>query len=196
MSHKIFSIKAKDTKLPLLTVTVDNDGEKTKYTITEGTYREIGCPLSGEEIDKDSLDIIARADEQRRAVAKALSLLSYADNNKKRLYMKLTLAGFSQDAAKGAVRECVMLGYVNEERQIENLIARYHRELHGPSKIIAKLVSQGYASKDIHSVMDRLSESGDLDFDNSRALLIKKKLPDGASAEQIKKLLYKYGYRK
>ena len=196
MSPKIFSIKAKDTKLPLLTLTVDNDGEKTKYTITEGTYREIGCPLSGDEIDADALSIMARADEERRAVAKALSPLSYADNNKKRLYTKLKLAGFSQDAAKGAVRECVMLGYVNEERQIEHLVLRYHRELHGPYKISARLLSQGYGQKEIHSVIDRLSDSGDLDFDRSRASLIEKKLPNDATAEQVKKLLYKYGYRK
>ena len=194
MSQRIISVRAKEAKLPLVILTVESEGKRTKYTITEGTYREIGCPLSGEEIDSGALECIEREDEQRRAVAKALSLLSYTDNNKKRLYSKLVMAGFSSNAAANAVKECVMYGYINEERQIENLVLRYHRELNGPSRIFAKLSARGYDSKQIRKVIARLTESGEVDFESAKQELIEKKLGCDASEEDVKKLLYKNGY--
>jgi SOS response regulatory protein OraA/RecX len=127
-------------------------------------------------------------------VAKALSLLSYTDNNKKRLFSKLVMAGFSSEAASYAVKDCVMHGYVNEERQIEHLIIRYHRELNGPARIFSKLSARGYDSKQIRKVLAQLTESGDVDFGSAKETLISKKLGSGASAEEIKKLLYKHGY--
>ena len=194
MNPRIFSVRAKDAKLPLVIVTVECEGAKTKYTITEGTYRDIGCPLSGEEIDLDTLDTIAREDEERRALAKALSILSYADNNKGQLFAKLKRAGFSREAASGAVKECVMRGYINEERQMEHLVTRYARELDGPIKITAKLASRGYSAKAASAAIERLKLSREIDFSESKKALIAKKFPDGASEDEIKKLLYKHGY--
>ena len=76
---KIISIKSKGKSVPVVELTCDVSGERIKYNITEGTYREIGCPLSGEEIDSGALECIEREDEQRRAVAKALSLIGGDD---------------------------------------------------------------------------------------------------------------------
>ena len=194
MSHRIFSIRSKDAKLPLIILTVEHEGEKKKYTITEGTYRDIGCPLSGEEIDPQALEAVEREDEERRALAKALSILSYSDNNKRRLFAKLISHGFSTSAAESAIKDCVIHGYINEDRQIEHLIVGYHRELHGPARIFAKLRARGYDGKQIKAAMARLSEAGELDFERSKEALIEKKLSRDASDEDIKKLLYKHGY--
>ena len=87
-----------------------------------------------------------------------------------------------------------MLGYINEERQMEHLILRYHRELNGPQRILAKLASRGYGMKESRAVMDRLIASGEMDLDAARRALIEKKLPSDASDEDVKKLLYKNGY--
>ena len=194
MSAQIRSVRAKDSKPPLVVLTVACEDIIIKYTVTEGTYRNIGCPLSGEEIDEDALEIIASEDEYRRALAKALSLISYSDKTERVLYSRLIASGFCKNAASAAVKECVMLGYVNEERQIEHLIYKYYRALEGPSKILMRLASRGYSGKDARAVLTRMRDAGELDFKASKKMLLDKKYPDGATPEEIKKLLYKYGY--
>lgn len=194
MSSVIRSVRARDTKPPMVTLTVASGEETVKYTITEGTYRGIGCPLSGVEIEDGALEVIAAEDEERRAVAKALSALSYSDKNERELYAKLVTSGFSREAAEAAVKECVMLGYVNERRQIEHLVRKYYRALEGPSRIAMRLAARGYRKDEARAVITELRESGELDFAASRAALIEKKLPEGASSEEVKKLLFKHGY--
>lgn len=196
MNAKVISVRAKDGKAPLVILYTDCDGKKSKYTISEGTYRDIGCPLSGEILDEDMLYIVAKEDERLRAIKKALNLLSYADNNEKKLYTKLVLAGFGKEASKNAVCECVRLGYVNEERQIERLIIRYWGELHGPDKIIYKLISKGYNGGLAYRIMQTLERNGEIDFDASKEKLIEKKLPCDASEADKRKLLYKFGFKK
>ena len=194
MISVIHSIRAKNTKPPTLVLTVVC-GEKTaKYNITEGTYRSIGCPLSGEEIDAATMEVIAREDEERRALAKALSVLSYSDKNRRELYARLISAGFSAPAAKAAVKECVIHGYVNESRQLEHLVMKYARALEGPTKICARLTARGYSKNAILETVSELTARGEIDLEQSKQLLISKKYPEGASSEEIKKLLYKHGY--
>ena len=113
---KIVSLKSKDEKRRLLTLIIDNDGQRFKYTISEGTYRNIGCPLSGEEISTEELEDLTLEDEKRRAMEKALRLLAYADNNGRNLLMKLRKSGFSMDASDFALRECIGLGYIDEKK--------------------------------------------------------------------------------
>lgn len=196
MSCKILSVGAKEGKTPLVVITALTDDKKQKYVVTEGTYREIGCPLSGEEIDADSLYTITSEDEKRRALAKSLNLLSYADNNKKSLLRKLTMAGFSRDASDYAIAECVMRGYVDEQRQVERLVLKHSSELLGPYKIRAKLVSRYYSPSLISKVISSLEERGEIDFKRSKAELLSTKLDKNATYEEKMKLLYKYGYLK
>lgn len=196
MNAKVTSVRSKDGKTPLVVLYMDTDGEKIKYTISEGTYRDIGCPLSGEILDDDAIEAIAEEDERRRAMQKALNVLSYADNNEKKLYAKLIIAGFGKEAATQAVRECVRLGYVNEERQIKRLIIRYWSELQGPEKIIYKLISKGYDRGTAYRMIETLVQTGEIDFEESRDKLLEKKLPSDATAADKTKLLYKFGYRK
>ena len=49
----ILSVRSKEGTVPLVVIDGESDGKKTKYTITEGTYREIGCPLSGEVLEDE-----------------------------------------------------------------------------------------------------------------------------------------------
>ena len=192
MSNKILSLKFKEKNL--LAITLEGDEGPIKYTVSESAYRKIGSPLSGDYVEDDELIIIAKEDESRRAMRKALSLLLYADNNERGLYIKLTRAGFSPTCARDTVCECVRLGYVNEERQIERIIERCKESLLGPRKILQKLLSRGYAKERVYSIMTRLEESGEIDFSEMRKELLSR-LGDGASFEEKKKILYKYGYK-
>ena len=196
MNGKILSIRTKGKSTILVEITVLLHDNKVKYVVSEGTYRKIGCPLSGEIINGDSLEALSCEDEERRALIKALSILSYADNNMRRLYSKLITHGFSKDVAKKTVEECVRLGYIDEERQLERLITKYSEELLGPKKIMAKLAQKSYSPAEISRMIRLLEDAGKLDFKKTRATLLKTKLTDGASYDEMRKLLHKYGYTK
>ena len=196
MDGKIISVRTKGKTAALVELTVISDGEKTKYTVSEGTYRKIGCPLSGEIIDGDSFDMLSRDDEERRALIKALSILSYADNNKRTLYSKLTSRGFSAEAARATVEECVRLGYIDEDAQLERFILKCHEQLLGPKKIMAKLASRSYSPSQISKMIGALEARGKIDFASSREQLLESRLPPDASYEERRKLLCKYGYTK
>ncbi len=170
--------------------------EKRKYTVSEGTYRNIGCPLSGEEIDEDMMLTVSEEDGRRRALEKALNILAYADNNEKMLYIKLMHHNFSHAEASFATEECVRLGYINEGRQIENAVRSAYSRLEGPYKITARLARRGYTQRAVRAVIDAMVESGEIDFKAQRARLLREKLPDGASTEETKKILHRYGYIK
>ena len=192
----IISVRTKGKTVTLIELSIMLDGEKVKYTVSEGTYRKIGCPLSGDIIDGDSFEELARDDGERRALAKALSILAYTDNNEKRLYLKLVNHGFSSEYAKFAVEDCVRLGYIDEDKQLERLILKYHDELLGPKKIMAKLISRSYTPAQVSKMIRALEAQEKLDFVKSKKVLLKTKLQEDASYEDRCKLLYKYGYLK
>ena len=194
MQGTVISVKPADKKGSAVKIELSLGGEKRIYTVSEGTYREIGCPLSAELIDADALELLEGEDRRRRAMKKALNILAYADNNSKNLYRKLIIAGFSKDEASLTVKECIRLGYIDEAGQIERLIIRCcESELLGPAKIFAKLAAKGYKPAEISEVMNRLREAGEIDFTESRRRLIEKKRPE--TYEERQKLLYKYGYK-
>ena len=163
------------------------------YSLSAPTYSAIGSPIRGEEISGRDFELILKEDEEYRCIKKALSLLSYADNNRRNLYSKLCRAGFSREAAASAVEECLSLGYINERRQLARLILREaNAALKGETYVRAKLVQRGYLSSDIDFVLSELKGSGEIDFDSNFRCLVEK---HGASSdEEIRKLKYKYGF--
>lgn len=170
------------------------DGARV-YTVDVSLYSSIGAPIASQEISDDALERIKFCDEVFRATKKALSLLSYSDNNRRNLILKLRRAGFSAAAAEECVSEMLRLGYINETRQLERLVLREANvNLCGKGKIVPKLVSKGYARADVESVIDSLEASGEIDFDLNKQNLILKKLGDSAEPDEVKKLLYKNGF--
>lgn len=108
---------------------------------------------------------------------------------------KLISRGIGSGVAAEVAREMVCRGYINEERQLDRLIiTEASRNLSGPRKIRAKLLTKGFTGEDIDAAIDRLTDSGEIDFKRSAELLIEKKLTRGATSEEIKQLLYKNGY--
>lgn len=181
----------------LLLLGISEEGESARYTVSEAVYASVGRPLRGEELSEEVLSEIRYFDECHRAKRKALSLLAIADNNERTLRLKLMRYGISRDIAEQTVRDMVGLGYVNEQRQLSRLVlTEANVKLCGPIKILARLSAKGYAAADIRAVMQELCDSGEIDFDLNRERLLEKKLGDTSDAEELKKLLYKYGYRK
>ena len=171
-----------------------SDGEKKlEYTVSESEYRELGSLLSGDEISDTSL--LEKCDMRYRAKLCALRILSYGDNNEKTLKRKLIAKSISADIADEVCREMVGLGYINESRQLEKLIENeVNVKLSGRRKLFAKLISKGYKKEEIESVLEDLISHGIVDFDKSSKRLTDKKFPDGASEDDIRALLYRYGY--
>ena len=190
----ILSVRSKDGTVPLVVIDGESDGKKTKYTITEGTYREIGCPLSGEVLEGDEAELLIRRDEERRALAKALSILTYADNGENQLKIKLMRHGFSKSAIDETVKECVRRGYIDDLRIIENAVLKLAADYQGKKKIIAKLTAKGFSAGTVMKTVVRLEAEGKIDFTEARRRLISEKLPPESTKEEKLKLLHRYGY--
>ncbi len=193
---RIVSVRSKGKKTVLVTLEIEENGVSKKYTVSEGTYREIGCPLSGENTDEAALLRISSEDEAHRAMAKALRVLAYADNNERTLMRKLISAGFGKEASADAVRECVRLGYINEQRQAERIIVRCAAELYGPRRILKKLTDRGYSPALGGRIITELENSGELDFKKMKQELLSKKLSPDATYDERRRLLHRYGYIK
>lgn len=197
MAIVVKSIRTRKTqggKSLLISLSIKTADGYKEYTISEGAYREIGCPLSDDIIDEEALSRIAFADELMRARRKALLVLSYGDNSEKNLRLKLLRSGARAAIADEVAREMVSLGYVNDKRQIEDLALKYSTSLFGRRKIVAKLLEKGYAREDVNAALTALSKDGRIDFKKNAALLIEKKLTPPYTREDVKKLLYKNGY--
>ena len=179
----------------LLTLGIDGDGESVRFTVSASVYAAVGRPAVGEALSEHVCAELSYADELYRAEKKALSLLSFADNNERTLMQKLLRAGFCRDVAQSVCERMVMLGYIDEERQLERLILKGANEaLLSERRICEKLRAKGYGTTLIQRVTSRLTASGEIDFSQNRDRLLSR-LPDDATDEEKNKLLYKHGYR-
>ena len=173
---------------------VELDGVRTAYCVDGKTKELVSDTSIGEELDLDVLFALKESDEKYRSMKKALSLLAYADNNKRTLYMKLLRAGFSKEVSSITVSECESHGYINEQNQLERLILKEaNGALRGPRRIIEKLCAKGYKRPEIEEILSSLEECGEIDFRENFDKLLEKH-SDGT--EECKRaLMYKYGYR-
>ena len=185
---------SKDASLLLLGIV--EEGESARYTISESAYESIGRPEAHSELDSRAMLVIKYADALYRAEKKALSLLSYADNNERTLRQKLVRSGFSQEVAEEICAKMVALGYINEHRQLERLVlSEANGKLRGPAKILPHLASKGYSLSEVRGVMSELCERGEVDFAANARRLIEKKLPTDYSEDERNQLLFRNGYK-
>ena len=177
-------------------VGVADGEEKLVLVVDKATYMSLGSPARSHEITEEEMALMRTSDNEYRALKKALSLLSYADNSKRNLKMKLLRAGFPPSAVDGAIREVVRLGYLNEDEQLRRAILyEVNSRLTGPIKLISKLSSKGYSVSLIKETVAELSDEGLIDFEENRRAVIEKKLDLDATPEQKQKLLKSYGYK-
>ena len=188
-------LKIEDAVQGYVSITVSEPEGNKKYTVRVSAYEELGMPCRGTELDGEAMDLLFRADEYYRAKRAALSILSYGDNHERTLHTKLRARSISDSVAAEVVREMVSLGYIDEARQLRRLITEdANRKLLGPRKIIPRLMAKGYSLSDVKKEFTALTDSGEIDIDKNKELLLSKYLGESRDPEETKKLLYKYGY--
>lgn len=176
-----------------LVLTVEDDGADERFCISERQYADIGSPLIGDELTDEVFRSIASLDETNRAMKKALGILSFGDNSRKNLFIKLRRAGFSSKISEKVSGEMIALGYINEERQLRRIIENeVNSRLTGPRKFTKKLYEKGYSVSKIIEITNELARSGEIDLDLSRKRLIEKYSP--LTEEETRALLYKQGF--
>ncbi|MBO5945567.1 MAG: RecX family transcriptional regulator [Clostridia bacterium] len=191
---RVTAVKPSRSKGYLVLVLSDND-KATRYTLREQEYTDVGSPMRGAELSDEAVESIRLFDEGYRARIFALRSLSLTDSSERALARKLALRGIRPSVVSEVVCEMVSLGYVNESSQLTAIVDRLaNTDLFGPRRIMAKLTAKGYSPSAVRSAIDTLRADGSIDFSRSRAELIEKKLTRGATDDEIKKLLYKYGY--
>lgn len=175
-------------------LTVSDGGERCAYTVSLSTYEMLGSPTAADEISSPDLDSIRFEDESYRALRRAMGYLSSSDKSRLEMRMKLIRAGYSPQIAESAVERLVELGYLDEDRQLDRAVQREaNYNLRGRYYIKRKLSSKGYSSSAINRAIERLTESGDVDFSSNLDKLFEKK---GVRSEEERTALeYKFGYR-
>ena len=178
-------------------VTIYISDIKSPLTVTSELYRRLGAPEVASEIDEELLFQLSEADEYYRATVRALRILSFSDNSRRRLYEKLKQKGVKSAVASRVVEDMVSLGYLDEKKQLETLVLRLANDsLFGKKKIISKLVSVGYPAAEVGNVLRALLERGEIDFNESFARLAEKKLSAEHTDEELYALKYKWGYER
>ena len=192
---KIASVRPSRSRGYISVTVLLDDGEKKTLTVSEEDYSAASSPMARDEIDTREYLILESSDEYYRARLSALRMLSYGDNNERTVIRKLSIKGIRRECAEAVAHEMTSLGYINEQKQLLNIISREANiNLSGPRKIRAKLLSKGYSAADISSAIEELVKSGEVDFERSAELLISKKLTRDATDDEKKAILYKNGY--
>ena len=168
---------------------------KRMFTLSGEDDARLGSFAAGEEIDDELISSLAEAEGRLRATEKAISLLSYGDNSPAALCRKLRSRGYDRESAEAAVATMIGKGYIREEEQAARLaVACATRKLWGRRRIISYLIGRGYGASLAREVIEMSEREGEIDFDAIKEELIAKKLDEGASYEEKRKLLYRFGH--
>ena len=190
---KVVYVRTPKTK-GYLRVGVDTGEGVSDFYLSESEYSGLGSPLTGDSVSAALLSELSYLDMKYRARLRALRILSYGDNSRSALFLKLMRAGIKRDVAEEIADEMVGFGYIDSQRQLERLITNeVNLRNTGPGKLIPKLVSKGYSHSDIEEKISQLSDRGEISFEDAKKRLLAK-LPPDSDREKIKKTLYKNGY--
>lgn len=198
MANILLSV-TENTEKKAVTLTVAYDGRggggKKVYTVGALVYEKVGRPVPGDELDDDTILELGRSVTRREAIASALRILSFGDNNRAMLRRKLIERGYTEHIADYAVEKMIERGYIRECDQIERLAVGYAKtKLWGKKRITLHLMSKGYEESDIRKVLAKLEEAGDIDFEENFNRLVSETAGSHATCEELRELKYKYGY--
>ena len=191
--RRVIYIKSTNDK-HILSLGISEGEDCARYTLDEKFVLEMGLSPRC-EIDEGDYEKIKSRDEYIRAKKKALSILSFADNSRRSLLQKLARAGIGRVCAERVTEEMQSLGYINEGKQLWRLVLRLaNSSLFGPKKIMASLVSKGYAPDAVRQTVRELIDSGEIDLSENKRKLLEKHSVDEGDTEAENRLLYKNGY--
>lgn len=144
----------------------------------------------GEESEKFIAEVGSRC-----AFVSGLRLLSYADNSRRDLFLKLTRKGHSPEHVNSAIDKLEELGYVDDRRYAENTADRLLRTKHMSAKgIKSELFRKGIDA----AVIDAVIEEAAIDPARELEALIEKKyarfLSDEKGMRKTVSALQRLGY--
>ena len=178
-----------------VTLTLQDGGHTFALVVPREDYIAAGAPARGDTLTEESVAWLRGRAEFATALRDALRILAYADNSERALTDKLLRRGIPRPAAEEAVRETVRLGYLCEERQVERLVeTEANRALNGPAKILAKCLRKGYTLPLVRRVLRQMTARGEVDFAKNGRRLAEQKLGENPPREQVRALLFRYGY--
>lgn len=188
-------LKLRDSVQGYISITVSEGGEGKTYTVRASVYEELGSPKKAAVLTEENMHTLRDADEYYRGKRAALSILSYGDNNAKTLLEKLRRRSISDQTGEKIIKEMISLGYIDERRQLERLILEdSNRKLLGPRKMMPRLLAKGYKSADIKEVYSNLTRTGEVNLGENKEKLLEKHIGTDRDDEEVKRILFKYGY--
>jgi len=171
-----------------------------KLNILYDDYLAYSEYLAGKEIPEEIYLALKTCGEVCSAWFSALSLLSYGDNTRKKLYQKLILKGYGEAAAKKAVALALKAGYIDESAQIKDALFRLANDkLFGKRRVVEELRAKGFEREGISLALSHWE--GEIDWEENKKKLLHRKfgndmprLSDAKETQKIKGFLYRYGY--
>ena len=149
-------------------------GIKTQENISDATYKEI---IEG---------VLCK-----RCKLRAMNLLQKKDYTEKQLRDKLAEGLYPCELIDDAISYVKMYKYLDDERYVRDYIA-YHISTRSKNRIVQDLVKKGIGKDMLMKVMEELydEESGDVELDQVKALLIKKHYdPDTTDFKEKQKIM-------
>lgn len=179
-----------------LTLGIDALGERLRVSVKESVLSELGIHSVPCSLDEETFTEIKTVADRYEVLKSALSILAYADNSRRQLYLKLKRRGFADELIRGAISECERLGYLNEQRQLSNLVYAYAKtKLYGRDRIVSALYAKGYPTASIRSAINELCDVGEINFDELSERLLSKFGITDPDSDEAHALLYRFGYR-
>ena len=188
MLCQIKSVSRSTSVIKLVLVT---EGKTEQLRILSTDEKAAGGFEAGMEADRALLQTLSLRYE---AVKRAISILSFGDNSALSLQKKLQERGVSAENAKFAARLMQKQGYIKESEQVARKARRLFEEKdYGPSRILAKLESEGYAQSDIEDAIASMQREG-VDFSKRGKEIFAMLVSRGESPEKAKAKVYRLGY--
>ena len=190
----------------VLTITISN-GDNAEYReliVAARMLFEVGNIAGGVipyGLTSDQFDILEYDAKLWEAVKKAIDLLAFGDNSKKRLSEKLRQRGFDREISEDAAEYVEKLGLVDEKRQIRHLVSQLVSKGFGKSRVKQELIRKGISREVIEEELDELLD--EVDFDENLEKLLRKKVnfslmtndADGRKyREKVVSAMFRYGY--
>lgn len=175
--------------------------EIRKLTVASKMLFEIGNIGVGSipyELTCEQFDSLEYSAKLWEAVKKGLDILSYGDNTKSALTLKLRKRGFDKYLSEDAAEYIAVLGYINEADMLARAVEQLANvKLYGPSRIKNELYKKGI-SRDV--LDEYLGEClGAIDFGKNLLKLVRKKcdfdeISDRDYREKFYAAMYRLGY--
>jgi len=197
-SQRIFTITSlsKQEKRPWRT-SIFTNGEFWRAFDTE-TVIELGF-YEGQKLTADELHKLDHALEKRRAVNRAVLLMSYRARSAHEISTRLAKAGFSPQIIAETVDELKRLGYLDDEAFTQSWIdSRINSKLYGSRRIKQELKLKGIPD-DV--ISDKIEENVSEDDELARAELLAnsklshyKNLDRNTTFRKLSQFLIRRGY--